>query len=377
MQEPRMMKTQTIIPDTQATRTIGIIGGGQLGRMLAMAASRLGFKTIVLEPDMDCPAAQLASAQIIAAYDDGRALDELAERVDVVTYEFENVPVGAVRSLVNKVKLFPPPQALEISQDRLAEKEFFARCAIATAPYWRVDNEEDLRAAMAVNGSTGNGATGILKTRRLGYDGKGQVRMNDAAAAAQAIAAIGHAPAILEGFVDFAREISVLAVRSQQGDVVFFDIPENTHRDGILRQSSVPAAIDAQQAADAKAHTSRLMAELNYVGTLALEFFVTRDGKLIANEFAPRVHNSGHWTEAACCVSQFDLHIRAITGMPLVTPHRHSDCVMENLIGDDVERLPELLKQQNLLIHLYGKQEMRAGRKMGHFTRIVSAGANL
>jgi len=349
-------------------KTIGIIGGGQLGRMLGQAAGRLGFKTIVLDPDANCPAAQFCSAHIIAAYDDAAALENLAQQADVVTYEFENVPVASALSLADQVTVFPPSQALEVAQDRLVEKQFFARCNIATAPYWQIDEAQDLRRALAACESPS-----ILKTRRFGYDGKGQVRLGHEAGETQinqALEAIAHAPAILEGFVDFACEISIIAARSPTGEMVFFDIPENVHREGILRRSSVPAAIDAGLVKQARAAITRLMVELDYVGVMALEFFVTREGQLIANEFAPRVHNSGHWTEAACCLSQFDLHIRAITGLPLVEPLRHSDCVMENLIGDDIDRLPDLLTQTNILIHLYGKGEVRAGRKMGHFTHL-------
>jgi len=345
---------------------IGIIGGGQLGRMLAMAASRLGFKVIVLDPAADCPAAQLCSQQIVAAYDDRDALAALAEKTQIITYEFENVPVAAAQFLAERTKIFPPPRALEISQDRLAEKQFFAACSIKTAPYWPIHCEADLYAALQASGGTG-----ILKTRRLGYDGKGQVRLDDRAQVPAALASIHHAPAILEGFVDFVREISVLAVRSCAGKVEFFDIPENVHVNGILHRSFVPAAIDETTADLARDATCKLLEALDYVGVIALEFFVTEAGEVIANEFAPRVHNSGHWTEAACCVSQFDLHIRAITDLALVRPLRHSDCVMENLIGEDVARLPQLLQQENMLIHLYGKEQVREGRKMGHFTRLT------
>jgi len=347
-------------------KTIGIIGGGQLGRMLAMAASRLGFQVIVLDPQENCPAAQLCSHQIVAAYDDAKALACLAEAAHIITYEFENVPVTTAQFLEMRAKVFPPARALEISQDRLVEKQFFAACGIATAPYWSIDKAEDLYAALEESGGRG-----ILKTRRLGYDGKGQVRLDSAEQVANALAAINHAPAILEGFVDFTQEISVLAARSTTGMVKFFDIPENVHIGGILRRSSVPAAIDAPIVDLAQDYALKLLEALDYVGVIALELFVDRAGRLVANEFAPRVHNSGHWTEAACCVSQFDLHIRAIADLPLIDPIRHSPCVMENLIGNDVEKLPQLLAQTNIMLHLYGKHEVREGRKMGHFTRLM------
>jgi len=375
-------------------RSLGIIGGGQLGRMLAIAASRLGFKTIVLDPDAACPAAQLCSGQIVADYADERALDLLAQRTHIITYEFENVPVASAHFLAKRTTIFPPARALEISQDRLMEKQFFDQYAIPTPPYWCVDNEEDLHAALKASGGTG-----ILKTRQLGYDGKGQVRFDGSleqfpksgnrfsdkncdennkkehstdtlAQVKNALITISHAPAILEAIIAFTCEISVIAARSQTGAVVFFDIPENIHQGGILRRSHLPASIDETTAEQARDYTRRLLEALDYVGVIALEFFVTKQGELIANEFAPRVHNSGHWSEAVCCVSQFDQHIRAIGGLPLVKPLRHSDCVMENLIGDDVDRLPELLAQDNILIHLYGKDMVREGRKMGHFTRI-------
>lgn len=353
----------------QAGSTIGIIGGGQLGRMLAMAAARLSFKTIILEPQTDCPAAQAANRQIVAAYDDRAALQELAEACDVITYEFENVPVEAAQFLATKTIVSPPPLALEISQDRVAEKQFLNESDIATAPWRVVDDVEDLVAALgALDGR------GILKTRRFGYDGKGQVRLNslDNDAAAQAIAAIKNAPAILEGFVEFTREVSVIAARDKAGHVRLYDIAENVHKNGILDTSTVPAAISTDTAVACARATYKLLHALDYVGVLGFEFFVLPDGSVVANEFAPRVHNSGHWTEAACAVSQFEQHIRAVAGLPLGDPKRHSDCVMENLIGDDVLKVPAILAESDAVLHLYGKAEAREGRKMGHVTRIKS-----
>lgn len=349
--------------------TIGIIGGGQLGRMLAMAAARLGFKTIILDPQSDCPAAQCANDVIIGSFDDEVALNRLGELCDIITYEFENVPVAAIDKLAQNHTIAPHPAALEIAQDRFLEKKYLNECAITTAPWRPVDDLSSLLAAIAACGGKG-----ILKTRRFGYDGKGQVRISseDEKEAESALADIGNQPAIFEGFVDFSREISVLAARSQDGKVAFFDIPENRHSDGILRRSTIPAAISDDTANQARQYVETLLHALNYVGVIAVEFFVLADGSLIANEFAPRVHNSGHWTEAACVISQFEQHIRAIAGLPLGDPKRHSDCVMENLIGNDVERLPQLLSEPDVLIHLYGKSEVREGRKMGHFTRLVS-----
>lgn len=351
-----------------AGATIGIIGGGQLGRMLAMAAARLSFRTLILEPQADCPAAQLANGQIVAAYDDPAALDALAGSAAVVTYEFENVPVAAAARLAARVPVYPPPRALEVSQDRLTEKRFIGRAGISTAAFHPVDSEDDLAAALA-----SVGGSGVLKTRRLGYDGKGQRVFRNASThdAAGVFAAMGGVPLILESLVPFEREVSVIAARGQDGSLAAYDPAENVHRDGILRRSTVPAPVSVQTAARARDAAFALLAALDYVGVIGVEFFVLADGSLVANEIAPRVHNSGHWTEAACVVSQFEQHIRAIAGLPLGATARHSDCVMENLIGDEVLRAPGLLAQPDLLLHLYGKAEARPGRKMGHFTRLL------
>ena len=347
--------------------TIGIIGGGQLGRMLAMAAARLGFQTVILEPQADCPAAQVANRQIVAAYDDPKALADLAAASDVITYEFENVPVSAADKLAETAIVLPPPAALEISQDRFNEKQFLNESGIETAPWRMVDDEETLIAALGALGERG-----ILKTRRLGYDGKGQVRLTslDETAAHDALTAINKAPAILEGFVDFEREVSVIAARDRSGNIAIYDIAENVHKDGILSTSTVPARVTLQTADAARQAAEKLLHALDYVGVLGLEFFVLKDGSLLANEFAPRVHNSGHWTEAACAISQFEQHIRAVAGLPLGNTDRHSDCVMENLIGNDVDRVPAILSEPNAVLHLYGKKEAREGRKMGHVTHI-------
>lgn len=350
--------------------TIGIIGGGQLGRMLAMAAARLGYRTIILEPQADCPAAQLANRQIIAAYDDPAALKQLAEASDVVTYEFENVPVAAAESLTATVPVYPPARALEVSQDRLTEKTFLNGIGIATAGFRAVDNDDDMARAMEALGGAG-----ILKTRRMGYDGKGQRVLRGAAEIADAsFAAMGSVPLILEGFVSFDREISIIAARGRDGALSAYDPAENIHRDGILHTSTVPAAISRRTADAARDTAFAILQALDYVGVIGVEFFVLSDGGLLVNEIAPRVHNSGHWTEAACTVSQFELHIRAVAGLPLGRAARHSDCIMENLIGDDVLRTGVLLAEPELMLHLYGKAEARPGRKMGHFTRLTRKG---
>jgi 5-(carboxyamino)imidazole ribonucleotide synthase len=348
-------------------RTIGIIGGGQLGRMLAMAAARLNFQTVVLEPQPDCPAAQVANRQIVAAYDDLAGLAELAASSDVVTYEFENVPVEAAQHLANDVPVYPPPRALEIAQDRLTEKRFLNDCGIATARYHAIDGQVDLDQALS-----DFGGQGVLKTRRLGYDGKGQrVFRSEVDSAVGGYAELGSVPLILESFIPFVREISIIAARNADGAVACYDPAENVHRAGILHTSTLPAKLSAEAAHAARSAAEKLLVALDYVGIIAIEFFVLADGSLIANEMAPRVHNSGHWTEAACVVSQFEQHIRAVAGLPLGNPHRHSDCVMQNLIGDDILSVPDWLKRDNVLVHLYGKTEARPGRKMGHVTQLL------
>jgi len=335
-------------------RTIGIIGGGQLGRMLAMAAARLNYRTVILEPQADSPAAQVANHQITAAYDDTAALAELARLCDVVTYEFENVPV------------YPPPKALEVAQDRVTEKRFLNASGIETARFHAVDSQADLEAALA-----DFGGEGVLKTRQLGYDGKGQKVYRKGDAAAGGYEALGSVPLILESFVPFVREVSIIAARGTDGEVRCYDPTENVHRNGILHTSTQPAAITPETATTAREAATKLLDGLSYVGVVGMEFFVLEDGHLIANEIAPRVHNSGHWTEAACTVSQFEQHIRAVASLPLGDTVRHSDCVMTNLIGDDIDSVPAWLAKPNVLVHLYGKTEARPGRKMGHVTQIL------
>ena len=346
---------------------IGIIGGGQLGRMLAMAAARLGYRTAILEPQPGCPAAQVANRQIVATYDDAAALAELADAAAVVTYEFENVPVAAADALAALVAVLPPPKALEVAQDRVAEKQFLNGIGIATARFSPVDDDAQLAAAL----SRFDGG-GVLKTRRMGYDGKGQrVLCPDAGGdVSGTCAAMGGVPLILEELVPFEREISVIAARGADGAFRAYDPAENVHRDGILHSSTVPANIAPGTAAAAQAAARDILEALDYVGVVGVEFFMLAGGALLVNEIAPRVHNSGHWTEAACAVSQFEQHIRAVAGLPLGAPHRHLDCVMENLIGEEVARAPALLAEPGLVLHLYGKAETRPGRKMGHFTRL-------
>ena len=288
--------------------------------MLAMAAARLGYRTIILDPQPDCPAAQVANRQIVAAYDDPAALAELARDSAVVTYEFENVPVGAATVLNASVPVYPPPRALEVSQDRLAEKRFLNDTGISTADFYPVDNDADLAAALQA--FEGNG---VLKTRRMGYDGKGQRVFRNAQAGGidGTFAAMGGVPLILESFVAFEREISVIAVRGIDGALAAYDPAENVHRDGILHTSTVPAGISTETAEAARKSAFAILEALDYVGVIGVEFFVLADGSLLVNEIAPRVHNSGHWTEAACAVSQFEQHIRAIC-RPAARRSRHA-----------------------------------------------------
>jgi 5-(carboxyamino)imidazole ribonucleotide synthase len=348
--------------------TIGIVGGGQLGRMLAMAAARLGYKTVILEPQENCPAAQVANDHIVAAYDDPNALEQLAELSDVITYEFENVPVDSAEILSEIKPVFPSPLALKVSQDRVSEKRFLNNAGIQTTQWLSVENEGDLEAALLAFGGKG-----ILKSRRFGYDGKGQVKFSGKKAedAKKGFAAIGSVPSILEALVDFVCEISVIAARDEAGNIKVYDITENVHKNGILATSTVPVSVSSTVAGLAADAARKLLEGLEYVGVAGMEFFVLANGTVLANEFAPRVHNSGHWTEAACAVSQFEQHIRAITGLPLGDTRRHSDCVMENLIGDDIAKVPEILKETGAVVQLYGKAEARPGRKMGHVTRIT------
>jgi 5-(carboxyamino)imidazole ribonucleotide synthase len=343
---------------------IGILGGGQLGRMLSVAASRLGYRCHIYEPGA-APAGDVAHAVTCAPYDDEAALRAFAASVDVITYEFENVPTSALDLLESLRPIRPNRRALAVSQDRVAEKGFLNDLGLQTAPWAAVNSEADLRAAV-----DRLGLPAILKTARLGYDGKGQVRLEDAAEIPAAWAAMQGAASVLEGFVAFEREVSVIAARGLDGSVACFDPGENVHRDGILRTTTVPARLNPGQRADAVLVAARILNALDYVGVLGVELFVTRAG-LLVNEIAPRVHNSGHWTQAGCTVDQFEQHIRAVAGLPLGDGCRYADVVMENLIGEDVDRVPELLRARDVAVHLYGKGASRPGRKMGHVNRVV------
>ncbi|MHC9234363.1 5-(carboxyamino)imidazole ribonucleotide synthase [Pseudooceanicola sp. 502str34] len=347
-----------------AGATIGILGGGQLGRMLSVAASRLGLRTHIYEPGANPPAADVAHAVTRAAYEDINALTAFAESVDVVTYEFENIPTSALDLLEALVPIRPGREALRVSQDRMTEKDFLTSLGLQTAPYAAVDDAESLATALEQIG-----APAILKTRRFGYDGKGQARLQVTEDGAAALDEMNGAPAVLEGFVTFSREVSVIGARSADGSVACFDPGENVHREGILRTTNVPAMLSAAQRTDAVLMAGKILNALDYVGVMGVELFVTPEG-LVVNEIAPRVHNSGHWTQNGCAVDQFEQHIRAVAGWPLGDGTRHADVEMENLIGDDMDRVPDLLRETNTALHLYGKAETRAGRKMGHVNHI-------
>ncbi|MCU9838840.1 5-(carboxyamino)imidazole ribonucleotide synthase [Ruegeria sp. WL0004] len=343
---------------------IGILGGGQLGRMLSVAAARLGFVTHIYEPGANPPAGQVAHRVTTAGYDDAEALAAFAASVDVITYEFENIPTEALDILEAHRPIRPGREALRVSQDRLTEKSFLRDLGLMTAPFADVTDLASLEAAI---GEIGTPA--ILKTRRFGYDGKGQARLKSPEDAVSALADMAGAPAILEGFVEFSHEVSVIAARGLDGQVACFDPGENVHRDGILHTTSVPARLSAVQRTDAVLLAARVLNALDYVGVMGVELFVTPAG-LIVNEIAPRVHNSGHWTQNGCAVDQFEQHIRAVAGWPLGDGQRHADVVMENLIGADMDRVPELATERDLALHIYGKAEAKPGRKMGHVNRI-------
>ena len=347
--------------------TIGILGGGQLGRMLAMAASRLGLKTHIFSDEAAAPAFDVAAARSVGSYADGDAVARFAGSVDVVTCEFENVPAATLEAASRVASVFPPAKSFAVAQDRRAEKDFVTGLGIPVAAYAPVDSLDDLMRALPRVG-----LPALLKTRRLGYDGKGQVPIRSAADASAALAKIGKVPALVEGMVAFEREISVIAVRGRQGEMRFYDAVENVHQDGILATSRVPAGIAPALSVEAKTIAGKIAEALSYVGVLCVEMFA-RGGErpdLLVNEFAPRVHNSGHWTIDACPISQFENHIRAIAGWPLGETARHSDAVMINLIGADVETWPALAAEPDTAVHLYGKMEARKGRKMGHVTRL-------
>jgi len=346
--------------------TIGILGGGQLGRMLALAAARLGFKCHVLAPSPDSPAFDVVHRVTCADYNDTEALDRFAADVDVVTYEFENVPAETATFLSARVPVLPDPNILATTQDRLAEKTFVSGLGIGTAAFAAVGGPAELAAAI-----DRIGRPAVLKTRRYGYDGKGQATIRSGTDPAAAWREVGAQPCILEAFVPFEREVSVVAARGADGSVACFDVTENEHRDHILKVSRVPATLSDTAAAAARRIAEIIAQKFGYVGVLAVEMFVLPGGSaILVNEIAPRVHNSGHWTLDGASVSQFEQHVRAVAGWPLAQPVRHGRVEMTNLIGDEVADYRRWLSVPGASVHLYGKAAVRSGRKMGHVTRV-------
>jgi 5-(carboxyamino)imidazole ribonucleotide synthase len=354
--------------------TIGILGGGQLGRMLAMAAARLGLRCQVFSPDPDSPAFDVVLNAACAEYADVEALELFANDVDVITYEFENVPAAAAMILAARRPVLPNRKVLETTQDRLAEKDFVKRLGIGTADYADVSSAASLRAAISRIG-----LPAVIKTRRFGYDGKGQALIREGDNTDRIWADLGTKSAILEAFIPFEREISVIAARSASGEVECFDVTENEHRDHILKISRAPAAIPDALAAQARDVAEKIANALDYVGVLAVEMFVLVDDtgpKILVNEIAPRVHNSGHWTLDGASISQFEQHIRAIAGWPLGKPVRHGPVTMTNLIGDEILEYEQWLTVPGATVHLYGKGPPRPGRKMGHVTQVETGRSN-
>jgi len=348
--------------------TLGILGGGQLGRMIAVAAAQLGLRAHIYAPDENSPAFEVAAEFTLASYEDEAALVRFAKGVDVVTYEFENVPGETAAILSAHAALAPNAQALAVSQDRFLEKSFIAGLGIPVAPYAGFSNEAELAEAL---GRIGRPA--VLKTRRFGYDGKGQVVIRPETDPAAAWDEIGRAPAIIEGFVPFEREVSVVAARTASGAFAAYDLCANEHRHHILDRTRVPAGVSAETEARAVAIARSIADALDYVGVLAVELFlVTGQGeeRLVVNEIAPRVHNSGHWTLGGAVTSQFEQHVRAVCGWPLGETTRLGRVEMQNLIGHDVDEWERILAEPGAQLHLYGKAEARAGRKMGHVTRV-------
>jgi len=349
--------------------TLGIIGGGQLGRMTAMAAARIGYRTHIFTPDEGSPGSQVSAETTVADYDDHDALVAFGESCDVVTFEFENIPHQSVQLLAERAVVRPGWQCLAIAQDRLEEKDFINRIA-PTTPYRRVTTAAELEAAVA-----DIGAPAVLKTARMGYDGKGQVLIAPDCDYAAAWDAMGADIGILEAFVDLEREISVIIARAPGGGWVAYPAVENQHENHILDITIAPAAMNEAQAREAEAIAHGIAEAMDLVGLLAVEMFVTRAGQLLVNEVAPRPHNSGHWTIDACATSQFEQFVRAVAGLPLGAVDLHHDAVMKNLLGSSVEAWPDLLAEPGARLHLYGKRDAREGRKMGHVTRLYPLGS--
>ncbi|MBJ7409542.1 MAG: 5-(carboxyamino)imidazole ribonucleotide synthase [Phenylobacterium sp.] len=346
--------------------TLGILGGGQLGRMLALAAARLGFDVAVLERDADSPAGRVAAHTIVGAYDDPAALEQLAAVAQVVTFEFENVPADSVLKLQSLgVEVAPGPEALAVAQDRIAEKQFLNASGAPTVAFSAADTAEEAVAATAAMG-----APVLMKTRREGYDGKGQRWVEHAADAAAAFTELGGVPVILEAPADFVRELSIIAARGRDGATAVYPLAENHHEGGILRRSLAPAQVSEDLAFQAEKIAARILKGLNYVGVVGIELFELKDGTLLVNEIAPRVHNTGHWTQDGCAADQFEQHIRAVAGWPLAPTVPHARVEMLNLLGDEAEAWSKLAHEPDTRIHLYGKRDPKPGRKMGHVNKL-------
>jgi 5-(carboxyamino)imidazole ribonucleotide synthase len=351
-----------------------MMGGGQLGRMAAVAAARLGYRVHVFTPERDSPASQVSAAATVADWSDHAELARFAASVDVVTFEFENVPGEALDLLARLVPVAPSPAVLRTCQDRIAEKTFLAAAGVATGPWAPIVTRDAAEGAVAAVG-----LPCVLKTTRLGYDGKGQATLRAASDLAPALATLtstdgAFRPLMAEAFVDFACEVSVIVARDRAGRIALYDTVENRHRNHILDLTIAPARVVPTIAVAAADAARRVAEAIGLVGLLCVEFFVTRDGRVLANEIAPRPHNSGHWTIEACAVSQFEQQVRAVAGLPLGDPARHADALMKNLIGDEIGALPALLATPGLVPHHYGKAEARAGRKMGHVTCLYPHG---
>ena len=368
----RLLPGDRAAADPERALTLGVMGGGQLGRMFVHAAQQLGFRTAVLDPDATSPAGLVAHAHVQAEYLDEAGLQALADTADAITTEFENVPAEALRRLAERRPVAPSGDAVAVCQDRAAEKAHFVGCGVPVAPHAVIADEAALAAV------SDDLLPGILKTARMGYDGKGQIRVADRAALEAGWAELGRVTCVLEKRLPLAFEVSVIVARGRDGRVVAFPLQQNLHRDGILAVTTVPAPAGTPALeAEAIGCAARIAADLGYVGVLCIEFFILEDGSLVANEMAPRPHNSGHHTIDSCDLSQFDLQVRAMAGLPLAKPRLHSPTVMLNLLGDlwfdaaDAERTPDwaaVLALPGANLHLYGKESARRGRKMGHLT---------
>lgn len=346
--------------------TIGILGGGQLGRMTAMAAARLGYRAHIFAPEPDSPAAQVSAGQTIADWDDGDALARFAVDVDVATFEFENIPAAAVREVAALTPVMPRPDILEITQDRLREKDFLKNIGVATTGYREITSAAALGQALPTLK-----VRAVLKSARMGYDGKGQVNVDPGSAPDEAWRLMGAPRGILEDFVNFRCEVSVIVARGADGAMATYPPVENRHVNHILDTTIAPASVPPDTAREAEQIARDIAARLDLVGVIAVEMFVTKDARILVNELAPRPHNSGHWTIDACAASQFEQLVRVICGLPLGSPERYADAVMKNLIGDEVETWRDAIAEPAARLHLYGKRETLPGRKMGHVTRLL------